>query len=213
MSTENSHNTEVSNPRFEFRLFGNDFAQVAKQMTQLSGPVPDRVKERRSDEIYIVSKHNDINNVKIRYGLMDIKVLLQTVDGLEQWGPLMKAEFPINSEILVDQVFPALQIQMSEPAEPLYSLDDFLTLITSHDDVQAVDVSKHRHGYSINDSICEMAAVDINGVNVTTIATESTDIEAVKKTIDDLGLTGMENINYLQGIKRVIGMIDKPLIN
>jgi hypothetical protein len=28
-----------------------------------------------------------------------------------------------------------------------------------------------------------------------------------------LGLEGVENINYLQAIKRVIGMINKPLAN
>ena len=32
-------------------------------------------------------------------------------------------------------------------------------------------------------------------------------------TIADLGLEGVENINYLQAIKRVIGMIKKPLAN
>jgi hypothetical protein len=213
MTTDNSHNAEVSSPRFEFRLFGNDFTALAKRMAQLSGPVPERVQERRSDEIYIMSKHNDVNNIKIRYGLMDIKVLLRTVDGLEQWGPLMKAEFPIDSGILVDHVFPALQVRISEPGERDYSLDDFLTLIATNADLQAVDVRKHRHGYSVNETICEMAEVDIDGVKVVTVAIESTDIEAVRKTINDLGLTGMENINYLQGIKRVIGMIDKPLAN
>ena len=34
-----------------------------------------------------------------------------------------------------------------------------------------------------------------------------------KKTIADCGLEGLENINYLQAIKRVIGMSDKPLAN
>ena len=34
-----------------------------------------------------------------------------------------------------------------------------------------------------------------------------------KKTIADCGLEGLENINYLQAIKRVIGMSDKLLAN
>ena len=38
-------------------------------------------------------------------------------------------------------------------------------------------------------------------------------IEDIKKTIADCGLEGVENINYLQAIKRVIGMSDKPLAN
>ena len=34
-----------------------------------------------------------------------------------------------------------------------------------------------------------------------------------KKTVADCHLEGVENINYLQAIKRVIGMSDKPLAN
>jgi hypothetical protein len=35
----------------------------------------------------------------------------------------------------------------------------------------------------------------------------------IKKTMEDVGLVGVENINYLQAIKRVIGWIDKDLAN
>ena len=37
------------------------------------------------------------------------------------------------------------------------------------------------------------------------------DIKTYVQTVD--GLEGVENINYLQAIKRVIGMSDKPLAN
>ena len=46
-----------------------------------------------------------------------------------------------------------------------------------------------------------------NDVNNTKI------IEDIKKTIADCGLEGVENINYLQAIKRVIGMTNQPLAN
>ena len=58
-----------------------------------------------------------------------------------------------------------------------------------------------------------MAEVLINGASVVTVNSESTEIEDIKKTIADLGLTGVENINYLQAIKRVIGWIGKDLAN
>jgi len=48
---------------------------------------------------------------------------------------------------------------------------------------------------------------------VKTINSESTEVEDIKKTIQEVGLGGVENINYLQAIKRVIGMINKPLAN
>ena len=82
---------EQSKPRFEFRSFGQCFCNAHKRMARLSVPVPEKVWERSSDEIYIISAKNDINNTKIRDGKMDIKTYVQTVDGLEQWNPLMKA--------------------------------------------------------------------------------------------------------------------------
>ena len=62
-------------------------------------------------------------------------------------------------------------------------------------------------------TICEVGNVLINGGKIVTINSEATEIEDIKKTIADCGLEGVENINYLQAIKRVIGMSDKPLAN
>ena len=89
---------EVSKPRFEFRSFGQCFCEAHKRMARLSAPVPEKVWERLSDEIYIISRKNDINNTKIRDGKMDIKTFVQSVDGLEQWNPLMKGIFNVSAQ-------------------------------------------------------------------------------------------------------------------
>ena len=60
-------------------------------------------------------------------------------------------------------------------------------------------------------TICEAANVLIIGLFVVSICVDSTNIDDIKKTIKDLGLEGIENINYVQAIKRVIGVSDKPL--
>ncbi len=65
----------------------------------------------------------------------------------------------------------------------------------------------------VNHTICETGIVLINGASVFTISSESTDVEDVKRTLVDIGIEGTENINYIQAIKRVIGMIDQPLAN
>ncbi|NNE33842.1 MAG: hypothetical protein HKN13_01300 [Rhodothermales bacterium] len=204
---------EESKPRFEFRSFGQNFDEAAFRMARLSVPVPEHVWERTSGEIYILSRTNDINNTKIRDGKMDIKTFVQTVDGLEQWNPLMKGEFPISRKVLEDEVFPAFQVDMPELGKDSYSMDEFLAMIDAHADLQSVAVHKHRFGYMVNDTICEVANVTINGARVTSVNSESTEIEDIKKTIKDLRLEGVENINYLQAIKRVIGMISLPLAN
>jgi hypothetical protein len=204
---------EISKPRFEFRTFGQNFDESAFLMGRLSVPVPKKVWERESDEIYIVSKTNDINNTKIRDGKMDIKTYVQTVDGLEQWNPLMKGEFPISKEVLENDVFPAFQVEMPELEQDTYTLEEFLAMIDAHADLQGVRVHKQRFGYMVNDTICEVGNVLINGAKVVTINSESTEVEDIAKTLEDVKLTGVENINYLQAIKRVIGWINKPLAN
>lgn len=213
MSKEDLKIGEISKPRFEFRSFGQDFDEAHYRMSRFSMPVPEKVWERYSDEIYILSRTNDINNTKIRDGKMDIKTFVQTVDGLEQWNPLMKGEFPIQASVLKNEVFPAFQVAMPELKKDVYTFDEFMEMIYNHPDLAAVKVHKQRFGYMVNNTICEFGEVLINGASVFTINSESTEVEDIKKTIKDIGLEGVENINYLQAIKRVIGMINKPLAN
>ena len=112
MSKEKMEIGAISKPRFEFRTFRQCFCSQHKRMARLSVPVPEKVWERESDEIYIISRKNDINNTKIRDGKMDIKTFVQTVDDLEQWSPLMKGVFPICREVLEQEVLLAFQIDM-----------------------------------------------------------------------------------------------------
>ncbi|MDY0101753.1 MAG: hypothetical protein RBS07_02380 [Lentimicrobium sp.] len=213
MAKETIEIGEQSKPRFEFRSFGQNFDKTHKRMARFSVPVPEKVWERQSEEIYILSRTNDINNTKIRNGKMDIKTFVQTVDGLEQWNPLMKGEFPIQAKVLKDEVFPAFKVDMPAFQKEEYSYDEFMAMIHNHPDLQAVNVKKQRFGYMVNDTICEYGIVLINGARVVTINSESTEVEDIIKTMKDIGAEGVENINYLQAIKRVIGMIDKPLAN
>ncbi len=213
MSQEKMQIGEISKPRFEFRSFGQNFDQAHFRMARLSVPIPEKVWERHSDEIYIISNKNDINNTKISDGKMDIKTYVQTVNGLEQWNPLMKGEFPISKEVLQNEVFTAFMVDMPVIESETVTYEEFLSIIQKHPDLAAVKVHKQRLGYMVNNTICEYGAVLINGARVVTINSESTELDDILKTVKDVGLEGVENINYLQAIKRVIGMIDKPLAN
>ena len=213
MSKEELKIGEASKPRFEYRTFGQNFDNAAKRMARFSAPIPENVWERFSEEIYILSRTNDINNTKIRDGKMDIKTYVQTVEGLEQWNPLMKGEFPMKAEVLKNEVFPAFQVAMPEFPKEEYSFEEFIGMIRKHPDLQAVRIKKQRFGYMVNNTICEVANVWINGAKVVTVNSESTEVADILKTVHDIQLEGVENINYLQAIKRVIGMIDKPLAN
>ena len=204
---------ETQEPRFEFRSFGKDFSLQAKKMKQLSGPVPKNVRARKSKEIYIVSITNDIANTKIRDDKIDTKRLIQTKDNLEQWEPVTKTEFPVLKEYLLDQFFPSLSAVSPILYNKFYSVSAFIKIIDDHKDLCAIHVSKERFGYMVNKTICEVANVTINNTRLVTISSESIDTGAVKKTLIDTDLESVENINYLQAIKRITGIINKPLAN
>jgi len=203
----------VEKPRFEFRSFGKDFSLQAKKMKQLSGPVPKNVRARKSKEIYIISITNDIANTKIRDDKIDTKRLIQTKDSLEQWEPVTKTGFPVLKEYLLDQFFPSLSAISPILYNNFYSVSAFIKIIDDHKDLCAIHVSKERFGYMVNKTICEVANVTINNTRLVTISSESIDIGTVKKTLIDTGLENVENINYLQAIKRITGIINRPLAN
>jgi hypothetical protein len=190
-------------PRFEFRAWATEFDAVETRMRALS-PC-ERVRD--SDEIYIVSAANDVNNTKIRHGKMDIKVLVRKKDGLEQWQPRMKGEFPLSASILTADVLPAFGVDIAALHRPEYSLIQFLDeIVGPPEQLVAVDVSKKRFGFTVNDCMAEIAEVEIDGSVLKTVAVESVDVQAVLVAKEMLGLSGHDNVNYLRAIKRVVGL-------
>jgi len=194
-------------PRFEFRTWAKNFGMVEQKLRRLSAC--EGIRE--SAETYIVSAGNNENNTKVRDKLMDIKVFVTEKDGLEQWNPRMKGEFPMVSATLVDEVFPALGVEMPALERDEYTLDQYLDeVIRPHLKLAAVSVFKRRFAFTINDCITEIAEIEINGAGLQTVAVESVDVPAILKAKDMLGLNDYENINYLNAIKRVIGMEPLP---
>ena len=204
---------EIQKPRFEFRSFGKDFSLQAKKMKRLSEPITKNMRIRLSKEVYIISITNDIANTKIRDDKIDTKRLIQKKDNLEQWAPVTKTEFPVLKEYLLNQFFPSLNTIAPLLDDNIYGVNAFIKIIDNHKDLCSIHVSKERFGYMVNKTICEVANVTINNTRLVTISSESIDTGAVKKTLKDTGLDNLENINYLQAIKRVTGIINKPLAN
>jgi hypothetical protein len=203
---------EQDKPRYEFRSFGQDFQKAHYRMSRLSQPVPEELWNRTFNDIYIFSSTNNINNIKIREGQIEIKTLIHTLDELEQWDPLMDEEFPLSSK-LYKRIFQALNVKSPVVEKNTYSFDEFIQVIKTNPYLNTVRVKKERQSYLVNDTICEFTQVWVNGAKISTISTESTDVENIRKTISQIGLEGIENINYLQALKRITGMVDKPLAN
>jgi hypothetical protein len=194
-------------PRFEFRTFAQNFGLVEMKLRRLS-PCE---QIRESSEIYIISAGNDQNNTKIRDGKMDIKVLVNQDRGLEQWNPRMKGQFPMKTEVLQKEVFPAFGVDVPKFARSEYTLEQYLDdIIYPHPKLTPVRVDKLRFGFTVNGCITEIAHLLINGAAIQTVAVEQENAGAVLKALEQLGLTEFENVNYLRAIKRIIGLAPMP---
>ena len=193
--------------RFEFRAFAQNFGLVEEKLRRLS----EVEKFRESSEIYILSAENDKSNIKIRYGTLDIKVIVKEESGLQQWQPHMKAEFPLSVQKIRDEVFPALRVAIPNLKRSEYTIEQYLEdIIQPHTDLMIAQVFKRRFGYTINACIGEVAELLINGAAIKTIAVESLDVGAVLQAKQILGLHEYENVSYLLAIKRILGMAPLP---
>jgi exopolyphosphatase/guanosine-5'-triphosphate,3'-diphosphate pyrophosphatase len=83
-------------------------------------------------------------------------------------------------------------------------------IIYPHPQLAAVNVHKLRFAFTVNGCIAEIAQLLINGAAIQTVAVEHTDIAAILRAKEMLGLNDYENVNYLRAIKRIIGFEPLP---
>lgn len=213
MNEQESKIDDITAPRFVFRTFGHKLKKYQEKMELLSIPVPEDIQVMIFEEIYIISKTVDNTNIKVKNNKLDVKKLIQTKDNLEQWETIKKQNFPISNQLLINEIFPALNVDSPAFDADMLSKKQFIDIIKRNDDFLVVPVQKQRHAYIVNLSICEFAQVIIGNDYLYSVSVEATDFAEVQKTINDLNLNSFENINYIQAIKRVNDIISKPLVN
>lgn len=204
---------ETSAPRYEFRTFGHNFNESHEIMIMSTQPVPDDLQIRMFDEFYIALKSIDDINIKIKNNLLDIKKLLRTVGVTEQWSSVGKYEFPIDNEFIMNEIIPELQIEWPKSNLTNYDIKQFTDIVKHHNDLLYVPVQKRRYAYLVQDTICEYAEVLIDEEYLLTVAVESIAYEEVVRTINKVKLNKYKNINYLQAIKQVTGLSNRPFAN
>jgi len=213
MNEQESKIDDITAPRFVFRTFRHKLKKYQEKMELLSIPVPEDIQVRIFEEIYIISKTVDDTNIKIKSNKLDVKKLIQTQDGLEQWKTIMKQDFPLSNQLLIDEIFPVLNVDNPTFDDDKLDKKQFIEIVKQQNDLLVVPVQKQRYAYIVNLSICEFAQVIIGNEYFYSVSVESTDIVEVQKTMRELNLDSFENINYIQAIKRVKDIIAKPLAN
>jgi exopolyphosphatase / guanosine-5'-triphosphate,3'-diphosphate pyrophosphatase len=187
-------------PRWEWRTFGDTFGEVERK---LAATGPERVVE--SDETYLLSVASEAS-VKVRDGVMDVK-LIEAVDGdgLEQWRPTMKAEFPLAADG-VRQVFDALAVPVPPLARDGYTLGRVVGELVEPDPrLRAVEVHKHRERFTVGGAMAELSEIRAVDGARRTIAIESEDPSFVVAAVRELGLPLQPNVCMTRGLKALVG--------
>ena len=186
---------------WEWRTFGACFGAADATFAALE---PELVEE--SDEVYLLSP-GTAAGVKIRAGRMEIKEL-ERVDeaSLEQWWLAMSEPFPLPLDA-ANGVCAALGVTALSPRKDALSLDELLTAFAVPESgVRLVRVHKHRLHYTVNGCRSEVAEVIAEGETTRTLAIEATDAAKVTAAMQELGLSGRENVSYPRWLKAVVGM-------
>ena len=175
-------------PRWEWRTFGASLDDAERRLAQLE---PARVEE--SADRYVLSAASDAS-VKVRGGLLDVKLLQRVDGGLEQWKPIAKLPFPLTADG-VRIVLDALGVEARAPVSG-DELDGLLAeLVEPRDDLAVVVVRKRRTHYMVGGCMAELSDIVTEHGATRTIALEFEDPVRVLAAVRELGLDGRPNVS------------------
>ena len=192
-------------PRAEFRVFGQNLIPgVIESMWAAKATL--HAARKMPAETYFLSTRTNEANVKVRDGLLDIKVKTgETPEGYEIFQPSGKFQFPVSKEDLA-AILGHMKVEMALE-KATYSIDEFIDMARKHPDMTPVRVEKMRYGFTVDGIICEYAQVWFNGALVESACCESENYAGMKAVVEKLGLAALPNTNYLRAAKQVVGMM------
>lgn len=199
MPTSNLNHTLVQIPRWEWRTLASSLGELRKA---LAGVRIETVRDIR--ETYLICMPSS-HNAKIRDGVLDLKWRKQTDrSGLELWDPVLKSTFPIDAEMVL-QLFGGWGIAVPDLERLAYSQQEFLQeIVAPHPDLRAVEVCKHREGFTLDGTTCELVRLDVAGIALESFCVEHEDPNLVLQVLQNLGLETRQNINYPKGLKHAL---------
>jgi exopolyphosphatase/guanosine-5'-triphosphate,3'-diphosphate pyrophosphatase len=189
-------------PRWQLRTFAH---RVPRADAALDAMTPESVEE--SDELYLLAPGGD--NVKVRDGLMDIKVLREIdAAGLQRWEPILKVPFPLDAEA-ARTVFEGLRRPLPAIPPTGLTLDGVIAAaevgVTSGP--RAVQVHKRRARYTVADCQAERSVLEAGGHRTSSIAVESTDPADVLAAVEALGLRDYCNLDVPAGLRLLVDRV------
>ena len=112
-------------PRAEFRVFGQGVIETVRAH-MYNGKTILMQARRMPAETYFLSVNTHDANVKVRDGLLDIKVKVgETPEGYESFQPRGKFQFPVSRADLA-AILSHLKVEMALDRDT-YAIEDFIT--------------------------------------------------------------------------------------
>lgn len=190
-------------PRWEWRTFGDPGSDGASgfgaevQALRAATPVT-------SEETYVLSPTSDAS-VKIRAGLLDVKVLRRVnAAGLQLWEPVVKASFPVTH---ADAVAAFEALALPPPAmHERHGQEELLREVADRG-ARVVPVHKRRHRSVLDGCMVECTDITVDGVSTGSVAVEATNPGLILRTVKDLGLTGRVNTCVARGLRTTLGWV------
>jgi hypothetical protein len=198
-------------PRAEFRVFGHGIIDAVNAHMWNGKTVLQHARAMPA-ETYFVSRHTQGVNVKVRDGLLDIKVKTgETEEGYEIFQPRGKFKFPVSKKDLAT-ILSELKADMPHELGSLETctFEAFLAAARKHPDLVPVTVEKMRWGFTIDGVICEYAKVYLNGALLESACVESEDYASMRAVIEGLGLSARPNVSYLKALAGLVGVGTAP---
>jgi hypothetical protein len=192
--------------RFEFRLFAlaDERDRLDGLLTGMFGPGGE---PEISQAVYVLKRGLDSVNIKLRGGQLDVKRLLRSNAGLQQWRPDPPAGFPLGREtrhrLEADFGIPESLLSAPEPTA-------FIEAAEAATQVLAAHVHKRRRRFGRGDLIGESVLVTVNGAQLASLAIESEEPTAVRQALAMAGLDEEENVSYPLQLQRVCALIPLP---
>lgn len=132
---------------------------------------------------------------------MDVKVLQQVDDdGLEQWKPVLKADFPLSAAeagTVVEALGASKEFGRDE-----YTLEQLVAELPA---LSVIEVHKLRRHVTLDGAMAELSKLSTDRGARRTIAVEHEDPALVAAAVRGLGFDPHRNVNVPLGLKELIG--------
>jgi exopolyphosphatase/guanosine-5'-triphosphate,3'-diphosphate pyrophosphatase len=97
----------------------------------------------------------------------------------------------------------ALDIKVLQEVDR-HGLELWLPVVKAPFPLTAVAVTKTRYGSAIDGCTVEIADLTFNGAPIRTVAVETADPGSVWRTVQSLGLSAYDNVNYVKALERFL---------